>query len=56
MPLDLADDGGRGEGGQLNAAGGIESINRIDQPYSAHLDEIIQRLAPISETASQIFH
>src|ERR1700733_5744930 len=56
VPLDLADDGGRGVGGELHAALEVEPVDGLDQPDGRDLGEIVKPLAPVAEPARQVLH
>ena len=56
VSLDLAHDGGRGIGGELQAALRLEAVNGLDEADGAHLDKVVQRLAAVLELGSQKTH
>ena len=54
VPLDLADDRGRGVGGELQAAPGLEAVQGVDEADAADLDQIAERLAAAVEAARDV--
>ncbi len=54
VTLDLADDGRRGVGRELDAALGVEAVDGLDQTDGGDLDEVVQRLAAVAEPARQV--
>src|SRR5439155_15820888 len=55
VPLQLADDGWRGVGGELDLAIGVEPVDRLDQADRGDLDQVVQRLAAAGEPPGQVF-
>src|SRR6266508_4491574 len=53
MPLQLAEDGRGGEGRELEATGGIEALDRLEQSDERDLDEVVARLATVREPAGE---
>ncbi len=56
VPLDLADDGRRGVGGELDGALEVEAVDGLDQPDGRDLHEVIERLAAVAEPPGQVLH
>jgi hypothetical protein len=54
VPLDLAEDGGRGERRELDAPRQIEAIHRLDQADGAHLHEVVRRLPAVPVAAGEV--
>jgi hypothetical protein len=48
---DLAGDRRRGEGGERDAAAGVEAVDRLDEADRADLDQVLERLVVPRETA-----
>src|SRR5680860_1236253 len=53
VALDLAENGGCGVGGEFHPAGDVETVDRLDQTDRAHLNQVLDRLAPGSEAARE---
>ncbi|GAA3045604.1 hypothetical protein GCM10020000_26670 [Streptomyces olivoverticillatus] len=56
VPFDLADDRGRGVGGELHAAVRVEPVHRLDQADGGHLGQVVERLAAVAEPPRQVLH
>ena len=56
MALDLAHDRGRGVGRELEAAVGVESVDRLDEADGADLHEVLERLAAVLELGREEAH
>lgn len=54
VPFDLADDGRRGVGGELDPALVVEAVHRLDQADGGDLGQVVQRLAPVAEPPGQV--
>ena len=54
VALDLADDRRGGVRRELDAAVGVEAVDRLDQPDRADLDEVLERLAAVAEAAGAV--
>ena len=54
VPLQLADDRPGREGGEVDAAGRVEPVDRLDQRHRRHLHEVVQRLAPVEEASGEL--
>jgi len=54
VALQLAEDGVGGIGGELDAALGVEALDRLQEADGRHLDEVVQGLPPVGETAGQV--
>jgi hypothetical protein len=54
VPLELADDGGRGVGRELDLPVGIEAVDGLDQADGGDLDQVVQRFTPAGEPAGQV--
>ena len=55
MALELPDDGVGGVSGKRHSPGGVKAVDGLYQPERSHLDEVVQRLAPVGKTARQVF-
>ena len=53
MALDLAEDGGRGVRGELEAALGVEAVDGLYEADGAHLDKVVEGLSPVLELARE---
>ena len=56
MALDLANDVWRSVGGERDVALELEAVDRLDQADSAHLLDVLERLAPASVAAGERTH
>ena len=56
MALYLAQDRGRGVGGELKSAVGVKAVEGLDEADRAHLDEVVERLATVLELAREEAH
>ena len=54
MPLELADDGLRGKGGEGHPVGRVEAVGRLDQPDHGRLHEVLAGSARTREPAGQV--
>ena len=54
MPLQLARDGVGGVGRKLDAAPGVEAVDRLEQRHRADLDEVVDRLSPVAEAPGEV--
>jgi hypothetical protein len=54
VALELADDGRRGIGRELDLALQVEAVDGLQQPDGAHLDQVLQRLAAVAEPPRQV--
>ena len=54
VALELADDGGRGEGGELQAPVRVEAVDRAQQAQRGDLLEVVERHAPVGEAAGEV--
>ena len=54
MTLDLPEDRRRGVGGKLEAALGLEPVDRLEQADGAHLHEIREGLVAAGEAPGQV--
>lgn len=54
VPFDLADDGGGGVRGELDAALRVEAVHGLDQADGGDLGQIVQRLATVAEAPGQM--
>ncbi|GAA2927234.1 hypothetical protein GCM10020221_24000 [Streptomyces thioluteus] len=56
VPLDLADHGGRGIGGELHAPVRVEPVHGLDQADRGDLGQVVQRLPAVAEPPGQVLH
>ena len=56
VALQLADDGGGGEGGELEPSARVEALDGLDQAERRHLDEVVEGLAPVQPLAEDGGH
>jgi hypothetical protein len=56
VPLDLAEDGRGGVGGELHAAVGVETVGGLDQPDHPDLHQILQWFATAAVLARDVVH
>ena len=56
VPLQLADNRRRGIGGELDLAAGVEAVDGLDEADRADLDEVVDRLAAVTEPAREVLH
>ena len=54
VALDLADDRRGGVRRELDAALGLEPVDRLDQPDRADLDQVLEGLAAVAEAAGAV--
>ncbi|GAA2436034.1 hypothetical protein GCM10010405_18960 [Streptomyces macrosporus] len=52
--LDLPDDVGDGERGELHLPVQVEPVDGLDQPDGADLDDVVHRLGPVAETGRDV--
>src|SRR5262245_21667616 len=53
MALELAEDGGDGEGRERGSALGVEAVDRLDEPDARDLHEVVEGLGPAGVTRRQ---
>jgi hypothetical protein len=54
VPLQLADDGGGGEGRELQATSGVEALDRLEKAEQGHLDQVLDGFAPVLEAPGEV--
>jgi hypothetical protein len=54
VALQLAEDGGRGEGGELQTPAGFEPVDRLEQSDGGHLFQVVDRDAAVGKPAGQM--
>jgi hypothetical protein len=55
MALQLAEDGRRGEGGEGDAALGVEAVDRVHQPQARHLEKVVEGLVRAAVALGEAF-
>src|SRR5450631_1415056 len=53
IALELAQDRWDGEGGERQAAAGVEAVDRLDQAEGRDLDQVLERLAGVAVAAGE---